>query len=280
QFFIFGLFLAGVAQFVRMARAGSSRPLRDFGVWLYRGALSNERPGHVFHTLMTIAPLMVSFSVLKEDIPLIQPFSWDRTFSQWDRILGFGRLPWDWLQPILGHPAVTTGIGMVYDAWFVVMFGTLIWQAFFAPPGPLRMQFLLSFALSWFVAGNVLAVIFSSAGPCYYGYLHTPDPYAAQLVYLRGVSEHWPLESAMLQDMLWKTYAATKGVNFGISAMPSMHVLIAVLVAILGLRTNRWLGGVLAAFAAVIVVGSVHLGWHYAVDAIAAVGLAIALWSS
>jgi hypothetical protein len=262
QYFAVGLFLAAVAQYVLMARAGSRRPLRDFGAWLHRGALSGERPGHIFHSLMTITPLMVSFSVLKEDIPLIHPFSWDQTFSQWDRALGFGYMPWEWLQPVLGYPMVTAGIGIAYDAWFFVMFGVLFWQAFFARAGLLRMQFLLAFAFSWFIAGNMLAVFFSSAGPCYYGYFHTPDPYAAQLAYLRGVSEQWSASSVIVQDILWKSYAATKGVNIGISAMPSMHVVVATLLAILCVRTNKWLGTALTGFAAVIVVGSVHLGWH------------------
>jgi hypothetical protein len=280
QFFAVGLFVAGAVQFFRMARVGSSRPLRDFGAWLHRGALSDERPGHIFHTFVTVAPLMVSFNVLKENIPLIQPFSWDQTFSQWDKVLGFGRLPWERLQPILGYPIVTAGIGLAYEMWFVTMFGVLVWQAFFARPGLLRMQFLLAFAFSWFIAGNVLAVIFSSAGPCYYGYFHSPDPYAAQLAYLRGASEHWALGSLDIQDMLWKSYAATKGTNIGISAMPSMHVVVATLMAILGLRTNKWLGSALTAFAVVIVLGSVHLGWHYAVDAIAGIGLASVFWWS
>jgi hypothetical protein len=38
---------------------------------------------------MTITPLMVRFNVLKEDMLLIQRFSWDQTFSQWDRTLGW-----------------------------------------------------------------------------------------------------------------------------------------------------------------------------------------------
>jgi hypothetical protein len=280
QYFAVGLFLAAMAQFFRLARAGSRRPLRDFGAWLYRGALSDERPGNVFHTVATITPLMVSFNVLKENIPLIHAFSWDQTFSQWDRALGFGRLPWEWLQPILGYPMMTAGIGLAYDLWFFVMFGVLIWQAFFARPGLLRMQFLLAFAFSWFIAGNVLAVIFSSAGPCYYGFLHSPDPYAAQLAYLQSANEHWSVSSISIQDMLWKSYVSNGGVNFGISAMPSMHVVVATLMAILGLRTSKWLGAALTAFAAIIVVGSVHLGWHYAVDAIAGIGLASVFWWS
>jgi hypothetical protein len=278
QFFVLGIFIAAVLQCFVLARNGSRRPLRDFGLWLYRAFTSRDRLGNAVHTILTITPLMMSFSLLKEDLPLIRPFSWDETFTSWDRALGFGRLPWEILQPWLGHPIITSGISFAYAAWFVVTFGSLIWQAFFARGTALRMQFLLAFALSWFLAGNVLAVVFSSAGPCYYGYLHTSDPYAAQIAYLRETADSWPVWSVEIQDLLWNSYAATLGSNIGISAMPSMHVEMAVLIAIVCLRTNRWLGTVAVLYAATIIVGSVHLGWHYAVDGIAATFLALLFW--
>ena len=39
--------------------------------------------------------------------------------------------------------------------------------------------------------------------------------------------------------------------------------------ALLGWRINKWLGAALTLFTGLIVIGSVALGWHYAVDAIA-----------
>ena len=60
--------------------------------------------------------------------------------------------------------------------------------------------------------------------------------------------------------------------------MPSIHVVIATLIASIGWRTNRWLGIVFSVFAAVIVFGSVPLGWHYAVDSITGIFLAITFW--
>jgi hypothetical protein len=52
----------------------------------------------------------------------------------------------------------------------------------------------------------------------------------------------------------------------------------AVLIACAGAKLDRRLGTALAAFAAVIVVGSVHLGWHYAVGSYYAVVSSLALW--
>src|SRR5262249_1481095 len=158
------------------------------------------------------------------------------------------------------------------------MFAMLIWQAFFARGTAVRMQFLLAFAFSWFIAGNILAVIFSSVGPCFYGYLHTPDPYAAQMAYLRETADIWPVWSIPIQDLLWNSYASTMGANIGISAMPSMHIIMAVLFAISGWHINRWWGAGLTFFAAAIIIGSIHLAWHYAVDGIAGTLLAFVFW--
>ena len=271
------LMIAAIVQYFKLAFAGSRSPLKDFGAWLDRSIHHDDRPGKIVHTVLTITPLMISVSTIKSIIPVISPFSWDPVFDRWDRILFFGYRPWELLQPVLGYPFVTSAISLIYTLWFFVMFGTLFWQAFFAG-GIRRHQFLLAFSLSWFVAGNVLALMFSSVGPCYYGFLFSPDPYAAQLAYLREAQQHWPVSALDVQARLWQSYVATGGANIGISAMPSLHVTIAVLCTIVAWRSARWLRVAYATFAVLIAIGSVHLGWHYAVDSIAGIGLAFLFW--
>ena len=60
--------------------------------------------------------------------------------------------------------------------------------------------------------------------------------------------------------------------------MPSMHVAEAVLFAILGWKANRWLGEALTLFALITQVGSVHLGWHYAIDGYLAAVAVVPIW--
>jgi hypothetical protein len=242
--------------------------------------MSEDRSGNVFHALVALTPLMVSFTAMKDQIPAIHSFAWDKTFMEWDRWLGMGRLPWEILQPWLGRAWITTSINFLYDAWFLVMFCVLFSQAFAARNNGLRKQFLLAFAFAWFIGGNVLAAVFSSAGPCFYGLLKLgPDPYAAQMAYLHATAAHWPVWSIGVQETLWKSYEDGHGAVSGISAMPSMHVTVAFLLAIWGWRASRWLGWSLSAFAALILVGSVHLAWHYAVDGIAGIALALVFWA-
>jgi membrane-associated phospholipid phosphatase len=64
----------------------------------------------------------------------------------------------------------------------------------------------------------------------------------------------------------------------GISAMPSIHLAMATLFALLAFSVRRWLGIVFIGYVLVIQIGSVILGWHYAVDGYAGILLALLIW--
>ena len=42
--------------------------------------------------------------------------------------------------------------------------------------------------------------------------------------------------------------------------------------------SKKWLGYLLSVFAALIFVGSIHLGWHYAIDGYAGAAVALVCW--
>lgn len=86
-----------------------------------------------------------------------------------------------------------------------------------------------------------------------------------------------PLWFLKTQQMLWDGYTG-KIAALGISAMPSMHNASAVLFALAFWPVSRTVGLLFAAYAVVILIGSVHLGWHYAVDGYAAVAITLAAW--
>jgi hypothetical protein len=76
-----------------------------------------------------------------------------------------------------------------------------------------------------------------------------------------------PFAAWDLQRLLWDGYQQGRsGFGLGISAFPSVHVTFACLFALLSWRLNRLLGVAAWLYVGVIMVGSVHLGWHYAVE--------------
>ncbi len=234
-----------------------------------------------FLAASALAPLFFSsFGSFKRMIPALVPFSWDPTFMQWDRWLLGGEDAWRVLQPVLGAPLLTSAVNFAYNAWFFVLIFTFIWQAASTANRRLRMQFLLSFLLTWILLGTVLATVFASGGPVYYGRLTgLADPYAPLMQYLYAANEQYPVWSLSIQERLWTTYqAGGADLGSGISAMPSLHVATAVLFACLGWRISRAAGIAYTIFAVVIMIGSVHLGWHYAIDGYVSTIAVIAIW--
>ncbi|HWA42183.1 MAG TPA: phosphatase PAP2 family protein [Hypericibacter adhaerens] len=231
--------------------------------------------------MLLFVPLLGgSFSVVKAAIPLMNPFSWDLRLEHWDRWLHGGTAPWELLQPLLGHPFVSQMINLGYNVWFFLLWFSWFWQFFTLRKPQLRMQFLLSVQLAWILVGSLLATVFSSAGPCYFGRIvGGVDPYAPLMTYLHQASESFTLWALDTQQTLWDGYSLGQlNLGAGISAMPSMHVAIATLFALLGWQTSRRMGILLTGFLVLIMVGSVHLGWHYALDGYVSVPFALLIW--
>ena len=78
--------------------------------------------------------------------------------------------------------------------------------------------------------------------------------------------------------MLWTQYVNAEAGFVGISAFPSMHNAVAALLALAAWRVSRPLGAAMTLFAVMILAGSVHLGWHYAVDGYAGILVAVVCW--
>ena len=233
-------------------------------------------------TALPVLAAMVFFNKamieLKPAIPLINPFSWDLRFAEIDRALHFGFDPWVLLQPFMGSDAVTFGVNIAYNFWFIALFSAWFWFGFQKDANPLRTRFFLSYMLAWWIGGGLLSVAFSSAGPCYFDELGlSPNPYVGLFAYLNDVDTRIPLWFLDTQQMLWDGYTG-KGPALGISAMPSMHNTSAVLFALAFGQVSKKLGRIMWAYAVVILLASVHLGWHYAVDGYAGVGIALACW--
>lgn len=234
-------------------------------------------------TLLVLGLLPVFMSVftsVKIMIPLVRPFDWDATFAAWDLWLHGGRQPWEILQPLLGHPLVTHILNINYHLWFLVLYVIVCWQAIARSKPLLRMQFFLSMLLAWALLGSLAATFFASVGPCYFGRVTgLPDPYAPLMDYLHAANEIHPVWALGLQDMLWQGYqGGLLQQGQGISAMPSMHIGAVMLSLLLGWRVHRLLGLALALFAFLTFLGSIHLGWHYAVDGYAAAIGTLAIW--
>jgi membrane-associated phospholipid phosphatase len=235
--------------------------------------------------LVTGVPLLLAMILfnksmleLKPLIPAINAFSWDQTFMQLDRNLHFGVDPWVLLQPLMGYDAVSFVTNILYNFWFLALFGTFVWFGFARRADVVRTQFFLAYMLTWWIGGGLLAVYFSSAGPVYYSNIGlAPDPFTPLMDYLKDVNTRLPIWSLQTQQLLWDGHIG-KSQAIGISAFPSMHNASSLLFALAAWKLSRKAGIVFGIYCMIILVGSVHLGWHYAVDGYAGLLLAAACW--
>jgi hypothetical protein len=275
------LVAAGTAYVTYVMLAVRPRQLaRYLGTALRDRILTLERLWVALPVFLLLPVVMSTFTYFKFLIPYLRPFDLDRQFADWDRVLHFGYQPWQLLQPILGHPSATAGVNFIYHLWLFVMFGVLLWQGFSLSRPRLRMRYLITFVLMWALLGNAAATFLSSAGPVYYGRITgLADPFAPLMAYLHQASLTVWVPALDVQDILWQAYVDHDlDIGRGISAMPSLHVATSFSFALLGFAISRWLGVLFSVFAAAILIGSVHLGWHYAIDGYVAIAGAWAIW--
>ncbi len=282
-YWLTALFLVGFAvvqPLWTLARVRPARPVAYLVEDWRRRILAPERVIGAALVLLSLPVFMSAFSGVKMSIPAFRPFTWDPTLATWDRVLHLGRHPWEWLHPLTGSPAVTSAISVLYQTWFFVTFAVVLWQAFSAARAELRMRFLLTYVLIWVLLGNVLAIVMSSAGPVYYGRVTgLDDPYLPFMEHLRSVAETLPVFVLRSQELLWTVYSSDgQTVGGGISAMPSMHVASTFLATLVCWRTSRILGVLMAAYLGAILIGSIVMGWHYALDGYVAIPLTALIW--
>jgi hypothetical protein len=227
-------------------------------------------PGSLLRALIAggcIALLINVYGSWKRAFPVLFPFTWDAEFTRLDRTVHLGNDPWRLLHPLLGHHQTTLLLDYVYYTWLPVTFALLGWMVW-TRRSDLRSRGLMGVVFVWLGLGGIGATLFSSAGPCYYGYLvDGPNPFQPLLTYLGSVSGDAPLFAPRLQAALWSFHEnGTADIYTGISAMPSVHVAMPALYAlVLGAR-NRWLGIALWGYTGLILIATIHLAWHYAID--------------
>ncbi|MBR9844330.1 MAG: inositol phosphorylceramide synthase [Rhodobacteraceae bacterium] len=224
-----------------------------------------ERMGTGLVSLVTFMFFMGSFAYLKFAIPYVNPFSWDVTFAEWDRALHFGVNPYEIALGLIGTPMVATVVNAAYHGWLFLVYFSVILACFSKEKRATHYRYLVAIVLVWFFGGNVIAMLLSSAGPVYYERLGFGTEFAPLMETLHAYNEIGRIWALDVHEMLWEGYVAD-GRARGISAMPSMHVASTVLMTLYAYTFGRWFGRAMTVFLVVIMVGSVMLAWHYALD--------------
>jgi hypothetical protein len=233
--------------------------------------------------LLFILPLFISpvfmtgFTLSKSAFPYLVGFQWDGFWTVSDTALFGGHDAWQLTHHWIG-PDGTLLLGQCY---------TIVWGliAAFVPPFLLMsskpevgLRFYTARMLLWFLGGVVGATLFSSVGPIFADLVDPAlgmrfEPLRASLATLLPEG-HVILQS---QDYLRGAFGIPEAIRAGgISAMPSMHLGVAAMFAIVSWRTVWFFP--MAVFWVMIWIASVHFGYHYALDGIFGALIAWICW--
>lgn len=221
------------------------------------------------------AAFLTAYTTYKFNIPSIVPFHADGLLAEIDRSI-HGTDPWRIAHGLAGDWWRHVVVQAYSHVWFAAWFGTVLYAIVLAGPVD-RARYLWGNVLTLAVVGTILATLLSSAGPNF------PSIFAdgARFVPLRAALEASPANASVLGyiDYLRDAYFRPAGaIGTGISAMPSVHVAIAVLNALFYSGLGRWRGLAAWLFAALILFGSVYTGWHYAADGYVSIAVVSLIW--
>ncbi|GLR47690.1 membrane protein [Sphingomonas astaxanthinifaciens DSM 22298] len=269
----------GVAASVALRR--EARPIAAIATMARARFHSREELAATVGPVLLMPLLLGAFGALKQLLPIYRPFEWDDTFAGFARYIFFGRRGWEVTHGLFSSPEATLVLDRIYTAWVPMLFAAVLLYALFAPAA-LRARFFLSLTLGFVLIGVVSAFFFSSAGPCYARLIGTAsapayDGLMARLHAIDAAGYH--LQALEWQKQLWIAHEQREyGFAMGISAMPSMHNAVSFLYVLTAWRARPLVRIAAWSFALLILIGSVHLGWHYIADGLVAWAMMGTIW--
>ncbi|MGJ8622103.1 MAG: phosphatase PAP2 family protein [Yoonia sp.] len=223
-----------------------------------------------------------SFTIYKALVVGSGGYGFDAAFIAWDRMFFMGHDGWVVTHRIFDTAAATAWLDYLYHPTFFPMLILYLISVAFVGLRALRQTYMLAFLSGFVVVGMVGANLLHSAGPIfdgvYYGdgstFAPLIDRLQAQLAEGGG-----PIYADRARQYLLRLHElGTVQMGAGISAMPSMHMVFVFLWVFPAWHLNRAFGLVVAVYAAIIWIGSVHLGWHYFVDGLVSLALIGIVW--
>jgi len=236
-----------------------ARDLRTYRFWLLTSAL-----------VAVALPQTLEFSsTMKKAIPQLVPFYADHAIIRIESTI-LGTDAWRITHAVLGD-AATRAIDLIYGLWHIANISLCCWLVL-TSDRKFQVRAVLSYQLIWLLLGGLLATLLSSVGPCFLAEFTGDQRFLPLIAELRALDAQESLHSLTAMGYLLAS-KGTDSFGSGISAMPSLHVAVAFL-SLLAIRSRtKSLAALLGATAylLVILVGSVHLGWHYLLDGIVAI---------
>jgi len=253
------IFAVGGGALIHVARLIRERSENPAKAVIARAKSSSDIP---FIYFMVAAQICV-LGWLKAAMPYSVGFRFDQGLAELDAAI-FGTDPWVLLKWL---PA--GGLDRLYITWTSATLLLMLVLPLLSKT-PRRDRALLSYFLV-VASASLGQYLVPSAGPIFYERIGLGDRFVDLPV------QPWV---QVTSDYLWTNYLSRgELVGVGISAFPSLHVGAAAWVAIVMSSYLPRLALAAWTYFIAMFIGSVHLGWHYALDGMAAVSIAGLVWA-
>jgi hypothetical protein len=226
--------------------------------WLTRSAVLFD-----LRMVIAVAYMFLLFIHMKHLIPWVNDNMLDAKIFRFEEKL-FGGVPAEQLQSLFG-----TGAAHFLSLGYTSFFGYLavVLTIFIVQrQRDWTLEFLSAFFLLW-LGALLIVYLLPTTGPCFF------DPSTVQ--YLPET------EVSILQSDLWRhkmileTNPNAPNAMYLISGLPSLHLAAIVLGSLYLSRIGKVWAGLSWLFAALTVVTTIYFGWHYVLDDVLAVLLAL-----
>jgi len=251
-------------------RSGTLMPSRVAMRSVRRERWSWYRGVAVGSALVSFYVSYLAYRNLKSVVPLLRPGElFDRQLADLDRNLFGGSDPAALLHSLLGTGTATQVLSVVYVAFLVFVPLSLALALVFSRDLPGGLFYATAASINW-PLGAASYLLLPALGPVYFAPAGFADLPASDASRLQGVLLDHRLE--FLGDPL------AAGAAQSIAAFASVHVSMiltaAVAAHLLGLA--RWVRVGLWVLLALTIAATIHLGWHYVIDDLAGVVIALA----
>ena len=222
---------------------------------------------------MSLSAFMAVFGEIKSMLTDVVPFYADPFFARIDQALHGGHDPWRLASALMPPQFLSALLGFYYFGWAAAVILSTLVALLASRLQAVRAQFVWTFLISWPLLGNVFAAAGMSGGPVLFDLVTGHERFEELRAYLTLYAPY--TDTARM--VLWRSYT-TPGTGIAISAFPSLHVAKATLIVLLAAHVNRRALAAATLFWAVIVFGSIQLGWHYAVDGYFSIAAILLIW--
>ncbi|MFL5357264.1 phosphatase PAP2 family protein [Archangium sp.] len=255
------LLLGSIALLLVLGACFLPGPLPFLGILVATAALligaatwsERSRVGRVLHAFIALPVVGILFTVIGPLIAIINPWRWDALWQALDRGI-FGNLAWYW-HHALGRPTWLTDLAyLLYVSYYVLP--VVLAAALYAQHRREEFERLVFTTVATFLLSYVGYFLFPTLGP------RIPPELADEALGGGAISR------AIRAFLLY-------GERNLLNAFPSAHTAVSLVLLGLGWRAFPRLRVPLTLHVGAIVFTTVYLSFHYVVDLVAGVGLAL-----